>query len=63
MLVGSSAMFLLYSLMMLGNDGKLTREESAGLLVCLAAVAAIASALYAVYRLTVRKVAQTLGVR
>ncbi|MCB6415366.1 hypothetical protein LI221_09875 [Faecalimonas umbilicata] len=63
MLVGSSAMFLLYSLMMLGNDGKLTREESAGLLVCLAAVAAIASALYAVYRLTVRKVTQTLGVR
>ncbi len=52
--VGMTAMYLLYALLMFGNDGKLTGSEIGGLAVCLFILAGIAVVYYLVYRCTVK---------
>lgn len=55
-------MYLLYILMMLGNDGKLTGSEITGLAVCFFALAAIAVIYYLVYRCTVKRMCGQLEI-
>ena len=61
-LVGTFAMFLLYSLMMLGNDGKFTAGEFFGLAACLGTVLVILGIIYMVYRTTVKNIARELHI-
>lgn len=52
--VGMTAMYLLYALLMFGNDGKLTGSEIGGLAVCFFILAGVAVVYYLVYRCTVK---------
>lgn len=52
--VGMTIMYLLYALLMFGNDGQLTSSEIVGLTVCFFILAAIALIYYLVYRYTVK---------
>lgn len=52
--VGMTAMYLLYALLMFGNDGKLTGGEIGGLAACLFILAGVAVVYYLVYRCTVK---------
>ena len=59
---GMILMYLVYALMMFGNDGKLTESESAGLAGCLLILAAIALVYYLVYRCTVKSMCGQLEI-
>ncbi|MDE7185018.1 MAG: ABC transporter permease, partial [Lachnospiraceae bacterium] len=61
-IVGMTAMYLLYGMLMFGNDGQLVPGELAGLGVCLIILFAMAGIFYAVYRVTVRKMCGELGI-
>lgn len=52
--VGMIAMYLLYMLVLLGNDGKFTGGEIGGMVVCLFILAGIAVVYYLIYRFTVK---------
>lgn len=60
--VGMSAMYLLYVLLMLGNDGKIAAGEAAGLAVCLLILILMAGLHYLVYRIALRRMKGILGV-
>ncbi len=59
---GMILMYLVYALMMFGNDGKLTESEIAGLAGCLLILVAIALAYYLVYRRTVKSMCGQLEI-
>lgn len=59
---GMILMYLVYALMMFGNDGKLTESEIAGLAGCLLILAAIALVYYLVYRCTVKSMCGQLEI-
>lgn len=61
--VGIITMYLLYLLLMFGNDGKLTGSELGGMAVCLFILAAITAAYYMVYRYTLKNMCQSLDIR
>lgn len=61
--IGISLMFLLYSMIMFGNDGALTYSEIIGLLACAGSLLLVTLTIYAVYRLTVKKVKEELNIR
>ncbi|MDE7324656.1 MAG: ABC transporter permease [Lachnospiraceae bacterium] len=61
-IVGMTMMYLLYALLMLGNDGQLVSGEIGGLAVCLVILLLIAGIFYVVYRYTVRKMCGELGI-
>lgn len=61
-IVGMTAMYLLYAMLMFGNDGQLTMGELSGLGVCLVILFMMAGIFYAVYRITVRKMCGELGI-
>lgn len=61
-LVGMGAMYFLYILMLLGNDGKMTFSETCGLAACLGILAMIGAVYYAVYRYAVRKMCAELEI-
>ena len=58
--VGMTAMYLLYVMLMFGNDGQLVMGEIAGLGACLIILLVMAGIFYAVYRITVRKMCEEL---
>ena len=60
--IGISLMFLLYTLIMFGNDGALTYSEVIGLFACAGSLLIVSLVIYAVYRLTVRKVKEELNI-
>lgn len=62
-IIGISLMFLLYSMIMFGNDGALTYSEIIGLLACAGSLLLVTLTIYAVYRLTVKKVKEELNIR
>lgn len=53
--VGMGAMYLLYALLMFGNDGRITGSEAGGLGVCFLILAGIGGIYYLVYRYTVKR--------
>lgn len=62
-LTGTGLIYAFYSMIMYFNDNQLTHQELAGMGVCLMIVAAISLLMYAVYRLTLRKVCTALNIR
>ncbi len=60
--IGICAMTLLYSMIMYGNDGRLSISEIAGLGVCGLVILLIILLLYFVYRKTVRILIRQLGI-
>lgn len=61
-LVGTSAMFLLYSMILYANDGRMLPTEWMSLGVCLCVTAIIGGVIYAVYRSTVKSIKGQLGI-
>lgn len=55
-LVGTSAMFLLYAMILYANDGRLLQTEWAAIGLCLCIIAVIGGVIYAVYRSTVKAI-------
>lgn len=60
--IGMSIMYLLYTMIMFANDGKLTSGEVIGLGVCLVILFLFAGILYLVYRYTVRQMCKQLDI-
>lgn len=60
--IGMGAMYFLYIMIMLGNDGKLVLAEIAGLAVCLCILLLAGAVYYVVYRFTVRKMCVELEI-
>ena len=54
--------YLLYILIMVGNDGKLTYSEIASLSGCFFILAALAAIYYLVYRYTVKSMCRNLEI-
>ena len=61
-LVGMGAMYFLYILIMLANDGRLASRELAGLAACLGMLLLMSAVYYIVYRYTVRKMCAELEI-
>ena len=61
-LVGTSAMFLLYSMILYANDGRMLPTEWMAMGVCLCVTAVIGGVIYAVYRSTVKSIKGQLGI-
>lgn len=61
-LVGTSAMFLLFSMILYANDGRIIGTEWAAMGVCLCITAAIGGVIYAVYRSAVKVIKGQLGI-
>lgn len=55
-LVGTTAMFLLYAMILYANDGRLLQTEWAAMGLCLCIIAVIGGVIYAVYRSTVKAI-------
>lgn len=55
-LVGTSAMFLLYAMILYANDGRLLQTEWSAIGLCLCIIAVIGGVIYAVYRSTVKAI-------
>lgn len=55
-LVGTTAMFLLYAMILYANDGRLLKTEWAAMGLCLCIIAVIGGVIYAVYRSTVKAI-------
>ncbi len=61
-LVGMGAMYFLYILIMLANDGRLASRELTGLAACLGMLLLMSAVYYIVYRYTVRKMCAELEI-
>lgn len=61
-LVGTTAMFLLYAMILYANDGRLLKTEWAAMGLCLCIIAMIGGVIYAVYRSTVKAIKGQLGI-
>ena len=61
-LVGTTAMFLLYAMILYANDGRLLKPEWAAMGLCLCVIAVIGGVIYAVYRSTVKAIKEQLGI-
>lgn len=55
-LVGTTAMFLLYAMILYANDGRLLQTEWAAMGLCLCIIAVIGGVIYTVYRSTVKAI-------
>ena len=62
-LVGTSAMFLLFSMILYSNDGRMVKTEWAAIGVCLCIIVVIGAVIYAVYRVAVKRVRELLSIR
>lgn len=60
---GTALIYAFYAMIMYFNDGRFTHTEAAGMLVCLALIAAVSLLLYFVYRVTLRSVCAALDIR
>lgn len=61
-IVGMSAMYLLYCMIMFANDGKLVGTELLGLGMCFGVLTLIALLIFTVYRYTLRQMRLKLGI-
>ena len=61
-LVGMGAMYLLYVLLMFGNDGRLIPSEIVGLAACLGILLLMGSVFYLTYRYTVKRMCMELKI-
>ena len=61
-MVGTTAMFLLFSMILYANDGRMLKTEWMAMGVCLCIIAAIGGVIYAVYRSSVRAIKAQLQI-
>lgn len=61
-IVGTIAIYALFSMILFANDGMLTPSEVQGLLACAGVLAALSLVLWACYRATLRSVCKTLEI-
>ncbi len=61
-LVGTSAMFLLFAMILYANDGRMVMTEWAAMGICLCIIALVGGAIYAVYRSAVKGIKRQLQV-
>lgn len=61
--VGTTMIFVYYTMIMFFNDNRLTQSEISGLLNCLLLIAALSVLLWCFYRFTLRKVCRMLDVK
>ena len=61
-LVGTTAMFLLYAMILYANDGRLLKTDWAAMGLCLCIIAMIGGVIYAVYRSTIKAIKGQLGI-
>lgn len=61
-IVGMGLMYLLYTMIMYANDNKFTFNEGAGLLVCLGVLLLHGAIIFAVYKVTVKKMRKQLKI-
>ena len=59
-ITGAGVMCILYTLIMYGNDGKISANEMYGLLVCYGIVLILSGIIYLLYRMTSKKMADML---
>lgn len=60
--IGLSVMYLLYVMLMFGNDGRLTMSEIGGLTFCLGILFLLAAIFYTVFRYTIKRMCMQLGI-
>ncbi|MBR4860940.1 MAG: ABC transporter permease, partial [Firmicutes bacterium] len=60
--LGSTAIYFFYGMIMYANDGSLTLSELAGMAVCLLVVLAVAAVIYLVYCLTMKQMRSSLDI-
>ena len=60
--VGASAMYLLYGLIMYVNDDQISMNEIIGMGICFGVVLAVALVIYLIYRLTLRQMCRMLNI-
>lgn len=61
-MVGTTAMFFLFSMILYANDGRMLKTEWMAMGVCLCIIAAISGVIYAVYRSSVRAIKAQLQI-
>lgn len=61
-ITGTGVIYAFYAMIMYANDGRLTLSELCGMGVCLLLILAVSLLLYAVYRLTLRRVCRALDI-
>ena len=61
-LVGTTAMFLLFAMILYANDGRMVMTEWAAMGICLCIIALVGGAIYAVYRSAVKGIKRQLQV-
>lgn len=61
-IVGMGLMYLLYTMIMYANDNKFTLDEGAGLLVCLGVLFLHGAIIFAVYKVTVKRMKSQLNI-
>lgn len=61
-MVGTTAMFFLFSMILYANDGRMLKTEWMAMGVCLCIIAAIGGVIYAVYRSSVRAIKAQLQI-
>ena len=61
-ITGTGAIYAFYAMILYANDGRLTLNELAGMGACLLLILAISLLMYAVYRLTLRRVCRVLEI-
>lgn len=61
-ITGTGAIYAFYAMIMYANDGRLTSNELAGMGACLLLILAVSLLMYAVYRLTLKRVCRALEI-
>ena len=61
-IIGTGVIYAFYAMIMYANDDRLSLNELAGMGACLLVILAISLLMYAVYRMTLRRVCQALDI-
>ena len=61
-ITGTGAIYAFYAMIMYANDGRLSPGEVAGMGACLLLILAVSLLMYAVYRLTLKRVCRALNI-
>ena len=61
-ITGTGAIYAFYAMILYANDGRLSLNELAGMVACLLLILAVSLLMYAVYRLTLKRVCRALEI-
>lgn len=60
--VGTSIIYLFFTMILYLNDGRITKQELAGMGVCMLVILVVSGIYYGVYRITISKVCEVLNI-